>query len=107
MNKQLKESKMYAALIALSIGTLTRLVWAKAVMGKKLYRVPILWVGVTLGIALAVSPKTSVFILGLFLVDIISHVIKDDEQQETAYRKFLNWTLDKLPVKENVSNDKI
>jgi len=98
---------MYAALIAMSIGTVTRLVWAKAIMGKKLYRVPIFWVVGTVGVTLAVAPKASVFMVGIFLVDIISFTIRGSEKNKETYRGYLNWTLDKLPIKENVNDEKL
>ena len=90
----------YAVIVSAAIGLTLRLVWAKAVMKGELYRVPLFWVTIIFVIALATTPKSVALLLGIFSIDLIGSIAKDNQESQQKFSEFLNWLMDKLPIKE-------
>ena len=94
-----------AVFVAALIGLVLRLVWAKTVMRGELYRIPVFWVVLMFIITLVTSPKSTAFLLGVFAIDIIGSIVKDNEEDKKKWSDMLNWMLNKIPLKEKVDKE--
>ena len=90
---------IYAVLIAAMLGLTIRIVWAKTVAHGIVYRVPIFWVLLVIGIAGVLEPRSIVFCTGLFVLDLIAWAIKGEKEEEEKLKNAVNWLISKIPVK--------
>ena len=88
-----------AAFLAFITGALFRLVWAKAFMESKMFYVPFFWVVTALVLAILSSPKSGVFVIGLFIYDLTFFLIKGNKELEFKFKNLLNKLLSFIPTK--------
>ena len=93
-------------LIAMALGLILRLCWARVVTEGKVYRVPLFWVAILFAIVIATTPKTTAFIIGIFAVDLIGAYVKSNEDHKKAWKEFLDWAMKLIPLKSQEKNDK-
>jgi len=93
-------------IIAATIGLVFRLAWAKSMTNGVIYRIPLLWLTIIIGIAMAYSPKSVIFFIGLFLVDFLALFAKDNKEHEEKLKNFINLLIDKLPLEKKSYEEK-
>lgn len=84
-----------AAIIAMLVGAGFRIVWSRLFMNKKLYYVPPALVLLVMAGCMLFDPRSGVFVLGVFLFDLIYFLLKDEPEKKAHYQKLLNMLLDK------------